>query len=125
MAEAFFNKYSKKNEAVSRGIGKYPKLASMKGVRGTVTVMKEEGIKVEPKFGKAVTRKDVENADKIVVLLSGAQLDILPKYISESRKTEYYEVVDSDDSSADFLAQHRRNRDLIKKIVLKIVKQVG
>jgi len=126
MAAAFFNKYSKKNKAISRGIGQYPKLPSnRKGINGTVTVMNELGIKVPHRFGRAVTKKDVANADRVVVLLDRKQRRILPKYVSTSPKTEFHAIPDSDGRSADFISQQRRNRDMVKKMVLKLVKEVG
>jgi hypothetical protein len=77
------------------------------------------------KLGKAVTRKDVENADRIVVLLDKKQQHILPKYITNSPKVEYRGIRDSDARTVDFLNQHRRNRDLVKGIVLKLIKEIG
>ena len=126
MATAFFNKFSKKNEAVSCGVGQNPLLPSnRKGIRGTVAVMNELGIKVPHRFGRGVTRKDVANADKVIVLLDSKQRHILPKYVSASPKTEYHAIPDSDARAADFLSQQRRNRDIVKKIVLKLVKELG
>lgn len=126
MAAAFFNKLSKKNKAKSAGISSNVSLTSnWKGVGGTVTVMKESGINVPCKLGKAVTRKDVESADRIVVLLDKKQQHILPKYITTSTKTEYHGIPDSDARASDFLNQQRRNRDMVKEIVLKLIKEIG
>ncbi len=126
MAELLFNKLSKKNSAKSAGIGKNPRSPGAdKGVRGTMKVMGELGIRMKYKLGRPVTRKDVERSDKIVVLLDEKQLHILPKYVTNSPKTVYYGITDSDARSKDFLEQHRRNRDLIKKLVLKLVAELG
>ncbi len=126
MAAVFFNKLSKKNKAMSAGIGSNVSLtSSWKGVKATVAVMKEIGIKMPYKLGKAVTRKNVENADRIVVLLDKKQQHILPKYITNSPKVEYHGIRDSDARTVDFLNQHRRNRDLVKGIVLKLIKETG
>ena len=126
MAEAFFNKLSKKNNASSAGIAPSPRLKSnLKGIRGTVEVMREVGITIPYELGRAVTRKDTEEADKIIVLLDKKQRHILPKYITESGKTEYHEIPDSDARMADFLNQQRRNRDAVRKITLNLVKEIG
>lgn len=126
MAVAFFNKYTKKNKAMSCGIGQNPKLPSnRKGINGTITVMNELNIAVPHNFGRGVTRKDIADADKIVVLLDKKQIHILPRYVSASPKTEYHPIPDSDGRAADFLDQQRRNRDMVKRIVQKLVRKVG
>ena len=126
MAEAFFNKLSKKNKATSAGIGSNVSSASCwAGIGATATVMKESGINVPRKLGRAVTRKDVESADRIIVLLDKKQRHILPKYITTSPKVEYHEIQDSDARAADFLDQQRRNRDLVKEIVEELIKEIG
>lgn len=126
MAEAFFNKLSRKNSASSAGIGRYPTSSSSpKGVRATVEVMKELGIRVPYKLGRAVTRKDVDEADKVVVMLDRKQQRILPRYITGSGKTTYYEIPDSDGRMSDFMDQHRRNRDAVRRIVMNLVREMG
>ena len=66
MAEAFFNKFLKKNCAKGRGISPYTRLNSnYKGIKGTVTVMKEEGLAVSSKLGIPVTKKNVGEADRM------------------------------------------------------------
>ncbi len=124
MAEAFFNEFSKENTALSRGIEPYPDSPSAeRGLKGTIEVMKEVGIKIPYKPGSPVTKEDVEEANLVVVLLDEKQRNILPEYITNSPKTRYDGVVDSDSRSADFLDQHRANRDKIQKIVLNLLKQ--
>ena len=86
--------------------------------------MKAVGIKIPYKLGSPVTKEDTEEVDLVVVLLDEKQRDILPKYITNSPKTRYDGVVDSDSRSADFLDQHRANRDKIQKIVLNLLKQI-
>jgi protein-tyrosine-phosphatase len=126
MAEAYFNKFSKKNRAKSAGIGRHPFIsAAATGVRATMKVMKEEGIKIPFKIGRAVKKEDVKNADKVIVLLDKKGRNILPKYIVNSNKTSYYDIKDSDAGLSSFISDHRRNRDRAKKIVLKLVKQFG
>ena len=126
MAEAFFNKFSKKNCAKGRGISPYTRLNSnYKGIKGTVTVMKEEGLAVSSKLGIPVTKKNVGEADRIIVLLDKSQRQILPKYITSSSKTRYQGMPDSDARSTSFLDQQRRNRDRVKKIVNKLVREIG
>jgi protein-tyrosine-phosphatase len=126
MAEALFNKLSKKHIATSAGIGANVRNPSNpKGLRATITVMKEIGITVPYKFGRAVTRKDVDEANKVIVLLDKKQRHILPKYITKSTKTEYYGIHDSDARCANFVDQQRTNRDIIRKFVIKMVRKIG
>jgi protein-tyrosine-phosphatase len=126
MAEAIFNKLSKKNNAISRGIGSNPHAhTAPRGVAASVKVLSEWNIKMQNKLGKSLTKKDAEKADIIVVLLDKKQRHILPKYISNSPKTRYYGIVDSDAREKDFMDQHRRNRDIAKRIVSKLVKEIG
>ena len=126
MAEAIFNRISKKNRAISRGIGANPNAAAAKrGIRGTATVLKEIGISIELRPGRAVHKADVKNADKVVVLLDKKQRHILPRYITSSPKTRYYGVVDSDSRAKDFLDQQRRNRDIANRYVRSLVKKIG
>lgn len=122
----FFNKLSKKNIATSAGIGANVRDHSVpKGLRATITVMRELGITVPYKFGRAVTKKDVDAADKVIVLLDKKQRRILPKYITKSSKTEYYGIRDSDARYANFVDQQRTNRDIVRKFVIKMVRKIG
>ena len=104
MAEAIFNRLSKKNRATSAGISPYPRHARTdKGIMASSLVLNEIGIRLQKRKPKAVTKQDVERAGLVVVLLSKSQLYLLPKYISGSPKTVYYPVKDSNDRSGLFL----------------------
>ncbi len=125
MAEAFFNKFSKKNTSLSRGIEPYPISPSAeRGLKGTIEVMNEVGIKVPNKLGSPVTKEDVEEADVVVVLLDEKQQLLLPDYVKNSPKTRYNGIVDSDSRSPDYLNQNRLNRDKIQKMVLALLKEI-
>ncbi len=126
MAEAIFNHLSKRNRATSAGISPYPRHASIyKGIAASSAVLNEIGIRCPKGKPKAVTKQDVEKADIVVVLLWKSQLYLLPKYISGSPKTVYYPIKDSDDRSRLFIVQHRRNRDIILRLVERMVKRNG
>lgn len=126
MAEAAFNELSKKNRAISRGIGSNPHAHSvLRAIPNTIKVMEEIGVKARPGIGKGVTRNDAEKADIIVVLIDKKQWHILPKYISNSSKTRYFSIPDSNLRSKNFLDQHRRNREITYNIAKRLVKEIG
>lgn len=126
MAEAFFNKYSRKNRAVSAGLGRYPRsAASPKGIRASIKVLDEVGVKMPYRLGRPVRKEDVQKAGMVVVLLDKEHRYLLPGYVVDSAKTRYYSIHDSDARLRSFLDQHRRNRDTVKRIVLGLVKKIG
>jgi protein-tyrosine-phosphatase len=132
MAEAFFNDMAEKSSAISkghsafsRGISPYPESGRhVKGLNATEEVMAEVGIKVEKHPGRGIRRKDVANADLIIILLDSSEMHLVPKYVMESGKVKIYPVPDSDDRSRDFMSQHRRARDTVRDVVKEVMAEV-
>ena len=62
--------------------------------------MKMVGIKIPYKLVSPATKEDAEEVDLVVVLLDEKRRDTLLKYITNSPKTRYDGVVDSDSRSA-------------------------
>ncbi len=120
MAEAFFNKFSKKNKAISAGadpgvhlgnaVGEYKELARC---------MKDIGLDISHKKSKQLTKEMVEKVDKVISLVDKR---LLPDYVKKSKKLEIYFVEDPDGKDYEF---HCKVRDQIKDYVKKLVKKFG
>jgi protein-tyrosine-phosphatase len=132
MAEAFFNKLSKKNHSTSCGVDPYyvkhyhAKVVNYPKSK-VIDVMAEKGIDISKNSIKMADRKMVENADMVIAIMSSnrAKRD-LPKYIINSPKFRLWEVEDANAkyTSSMYEAQSR-NRDKISMLVKKLVKEIG
>ncbi len=122
IAEAFFNRFSEKNTAISAGsyAENYPKYLGKKLTKfaqDIVKIMKEEGINISQKLPKQLTKKMVDEADKIIVL----HVEKLPDYVN-MKKVIRWDVQDL--NHLDHETQ-QKYRDEIKKRVLELVKEIG
>jgi len=121
MAEAFFNKFSKRNRAVSCG-------TNVKGWEGAklgdykfhvVRCMKEAGISVGKQRSKQVTRKMFSSAQKVIAM---AGWQNLPAYVRRSKKVTFWRIKDIRSASYE---KTRKTRDVIRARVKALVTELG
>ncbi len=121
MAEAFYNSFTKTQDATSAGVDL---LNSVKGEDLSVPdlvveVMKEAGYDLEGKERKLLTEEMVINADKVVVMTDYA----LPDYVRGSSKVEYWNEIP--DAVRTPLENHRMVRDMVEKRVKDLIGAQG
>ena len=127
MAEAFFRAMSNKNQAASAGTH-----SREDGVEGTELgwgkwntpdAMLELGIDVSKNKSKQLTPEMTRDFDRIIVIMTKAESEILlPDYAKNSGKVELWEVEDGRYRDRQYTFEIR---DLIKKRVEKLVKEIG
>lgn len=132
MAEAFFNKLSKRNRSTSYGIDPYyvkrynAKVANYPKSR-VVDVMAEKGIDVSRNRIKMANKKMVKDADMVIAIMSSerAKKD-LPKYITNSPRFRLWEIEDANAKHASSMYEAQsRNRDKIYALVKRLVNEIG
>ena len=119
MANAFFNKLSKKNKSISAGAlvnekegGPLPEFV--------LKCMEEEGYDLSNEVRKQLTPDMVKWADKIIIM---TERENIPNYlINESEKITFWEVEDGKGMSYEI---HIKIRNKIKKLVEELIKEIG
>jgi len=123
MAEAFFNKYSKKNKSLSAGtdVGDKERQTIGQNVKAkfVVDVMKEEEIDVSNNERRQLTKEMVDNSDKIIVITEKGGL---PDYLVGNDKVVFWDMPDAKGTSYEF---HIKTRNGIKQKVKKLVEEIG
>jgi arsenate reductase (thioredoxin) len=123
MAEAYFERLSKKNEAWSAGVGVFESdgenLRDGNLGRRSIEVMKEEGINMENKKRHHITKEFVDNSDKVVVIVRESYW---PNLLKNSDKVVKWDI--EDPASGD-LKTYRNTRDKVKKYVENLIQEVG
>jgi protein-tyrosine-phosphatase len=117
MAPAFFNKLSKKHKAVGAGthVGENENQSLYEFV---IKCMSEVGYDLSENTRKQLTSTMAKEADKIVVM---TEKENLPGYV-DMKKVVFWNIEDAKDKSLEF---HRQIRDEIKRLVEKLVKEIG
>jgi protein-tyrosine-phosphatase len=115
MAEAYYNKYSGSDAAVSAGVdpltpNKYPKLA-----QEVIDVMREEGIDVSEKAVKNVNQEMINDVERVIVI---CEKELCPQFLKDSKKVTYWKINDPYNTSID---NFRIIRDQIKVKVLELI----
>jgi len=113
MAEAFFNRFSKKHRAISAGIDPDEKIHPW-----TVKVMKELGIDVSNCKPKPLTDNLMKKADKIIILDHRVPKLIPLRYF---KKTERWKV---GRLAKKPIEKVKIVRDRIKKRIEKLIKEI-
>lgn len=118
IANAFFNKLSKKNKSISAGVLVKDKEGE-KLPEFVLKCMKEEGCNLSNEFRKQLTPEMVRWADKIIIM---TEKENLPDYlISEDKKNIFWEVEDGKGMPYEF---HIKIRDKIKGNVKRLIKEI-
>ncbi len=121
MAEALFNKLSKKNRAESAGTNVDNEGQTLDNTPGifVIKVLKEEGIDVRKKVRNQLTEEMVDSYDKVVVITSR---DDCPDYLKKNDKVIFWDdIADAKGTDYDF---HVRTRDEIKRRVKKLLSEI-
>ena len=126
IAEAFFANMSKHNSASSAGTDS--RRVGVEGSRlgsgewNTLDAMREIGLDVSDKISKQLTPKMVEEADKVIVIMTAEESRrLLPEYVGRSGKVEQWEIEDARNNRELTFAV----RGIIKKRVEKLVLEIG
>jgi len=120
MAENLFDKYKEGDfNLVSAGTKlSKPEKKTLKsllpGTENVITAMKEEGVDLSDAKRRKVTKKMVNRADMVFLVVGDD--DPVPDYVSQSQKVVRWDVPDPKGESLDFT---RKVRDIIKEKVLK------
>jgi protein-tyrosine-phosphatase len=120
IAEAFFNKYSKKNRAESAALVQANPIPSS----FVIKAMKDKEIDVSKKFPKNVNSKMLEKADLIVVMHSDLKSFIPLQFI---KKTEFWRVQDIivKEDNEYFYSKFIKAREVIEGEVKKLIERIG
>ena len=113
MAEAFFNFFSKKANAISAGTNPDEKIHPW-----TIKVMKEVGIDVSQQKPRLLSNGLLKKAEKIIVMESGLLKYIPPKYFLKVEEWKIKKLLGKS------MGQIRKIRDQIKKRVKQLIKEI-
>jgi len=112
MAEAFFNKLSKNNRAISAGTNPAATVFPE-----SVKAMKEAGIDISDKKPKPLTQEMVEKADRVITM--GCEVEVCPaKHLPE------IETWNIEDPYGKPPERFREIRNIIRAEVEKLVKEM-
>lgn len=121
IAEAIFNKLSKKHKAVSAGVAVEEKYVGKRLVDTTkyvVPVMKQIGIDVSDNLSKQLNEKMVDGADKVIVM---TEREICPDYLLQNSKVDFWDIADPRHGGIE---DQILTRDKIKKKILDLLKEI-
>ncbi len=135
IAEAIFNRTSKKNTGFSAGLAANPRGMLLKqahndkeGDYPPILPMKELGYDLSRKRVKRLNRKIAESADKIVFIFNKRkhQNDI-PKYLKDFPDIEFWDVhsIRKGISFEEYCALERKRIKAIRSRVKKLVGKIG
>ena len=125
-AEAFFNKYSKKNRGISAGLDvSKTRTAGIPPGRRLIEVMKDYKIDISRKKRKQLSRSMAEEASRIVILMRKAETKkLLPQYLkSYTNKTLFWDIKDMRHTKSHGPLIERTKK--IDKLVRNLVKEIG
>ena len=121
MAEAFFNRLSKKNRAKSAGAKTGERrgltLSRSKAIN-VIKSMKFAGFDISANRSKQLTRSAFDAADKVIVM---TERENMPEYARKSRKVIFWKVPDPRNKSYRY---HVMIRNLIKGKVQSLVRKL-
>lgn len=128
MAEAFFNRFSKTNKSISTGTRVKVKIVglSMKELQkksqeagNVVKAMAEYDYDISSQNIKQLTKRMVEEADKVIVM---CRKRTWPDFLKSSPKVEYWRIRDTKTDPLNIIKQ---TRDKIKEKVEGLVEKIG
>lgn len=117
MAEAFFNKFSKKHKAISAALIKsHDKMHSL-----VIRAMKEEKINISKNKSKKLTSRMLKEADLVVLMHPD-----LKKIFSENKKIDIWNIPDIQaiDKDENYYSEFVKARELIKQKVKELIKRI-
>jgi protein-tyrosine-phosphatase len=123
MAEAFFDRFSRKHTAKSAGL----RTARRKKIGYPVPWQVAEkmariGIRMDQYRRKQLRAPMVAEADRVIVVMTPGQIRaMLPKYVARSGKVTYWTDVKDPQNDAERIAA----RDQLRRKVRDLVRQLG
>lgn len=118
MAEAYYNHFTKSNDAYSAGVLDSTPLKYGHPAEEVVQVMKEDSIDISQQVVKFITKEMVDSADKIFVMCKKEEC---PEFLLNSNKITFWDIDDPYDTNIE---NHRRIRDEVKEHVNKLIKEL-
>lgn len=115
MAEAYYNQFTKSNDASSAGILDFTPQKYGKPIASVIQVMEEEGIDVSSQRVKTLTEEMIEKNNKVFAMCKKEES---PQFLLNSKKVTFWEISDPFGTSSD---NFRKIRDEIKEKVISIV----
>lgn len=128
IAEAIYNKTSKRNEASSAGLRPRKAGALLRNEHNNpVLSMREFGYDLSKARVKKVSRATVERADKVVCVFPRKYGKELPKYLRNRPDLEFWEVdmIGSETSREEYLKLEVPRIRMIDRYVKDLVKRMG
>ena len=116
IAEAYYNSFTKSNNASSAGILDFTPSKYKHPTKEVIQAMKEDEIDVSQKIVKFITKEMVDNADRIFVMCPKERCF---KFLLDSNKIIFWDIDDPDGTSIE---NHRRVRDEIKEKVRQLIR---
>lgn len=118
MAEAFFNRYSKRHTSESAGL----KLDSDNIDERVIRAMKEFGFDLSDKKPKKVTDKMIDNADRVIIVSPD-----LEKYYTWNKKPIIWNIYDivKDENGQIPYQQFVDIRERVKTKIEELVREIG
>jgi len=117
MAEAYYNYFTKSNNASSAGVLDYTPLKYPHPAEEVIQVMKEDGIDISQQIVKFITKEMVDSADNIFVMCKKEEC---PEFLLGSNKITFWDIDDPYDTNIE---THRRIRDEIKERVEQLIRE--
>jgi len=119
IAEAYYNYFTKSNDAASAGILDFTPLKYPHPAEEVVRVIKEDGIDMSQQVVKFITEEMVNKADRIFVMCERKEC---PEFLLNSNKITFLDIDDPYDTS---LENYRRIRDEVKDHVKQLIKKLS
>ena len=118
MAEAFYNHFSKIKNASSAGIHPSTPILYPKLPLEIIQIMKEENIDISNQKVKRVTKKMVEDADRIIIM---CKKEYCPDFVTNSSKVIFWQIEDPFNMAIEDM---RKIKNEIKDKVLEIIRPI-
>lgn len=115
IAEGYYNFFTKGSNAMSAAVRNFRKKYHYRPTREFIELMKEDGVDISEQQIKLLTKKMLDNAEKIIVLCDKA---LCPEFLLKKRDIIFATITDPFGRSE---RTTKNVRDQIKEIVLNII----
>jgi protein-tyrosine-phosphatase len=127
IAEAIFNKLSKKNRSISAGMKPRKSGISVKVEHNNPFIpLRTEGYDISKAKIKRLNRMLVNSSDKVVLIMGRRNLKDAPPYVRDRSDLEFWEVGSISDETpfAEYSKLERRRIKQIERLVKDLVKRI-
>ena len=115
MAEGFYNKLTRSNDAISAGILDFTPEKYIHPIKEAIDVMIEEGIDISNYIVNTITKDMLKNVDEIYIMCKKSEC---PLFLLNNKHVNFWDIEDPDGSSLD---NYKNIRDQIKEKVSGII----